>query len=171
MDILAFDATAKRVSISMANRRTLARLAVGLGLAGGLSAFDSSAQRRRRCKHGKRRCGSHCRNLQRDADNCGRCGTRCAAGDGCFDGICLTAEGTCGPTGPCDLEPSCNGNLICRCRATVSGGTRCAIPPPDGPISCGTCETDAPCIALYGPGAVCTRCCSGLGGCAVPCPD
>ena len=65
---------------------------------------------------------------------------------------------------------ACNGVPFCYCRASISGGTRCGMAPPDGAITCGTCRSDGECIARYGHGAFCSDCCGGRGGCAVPCP-
>ena len=41
-----------------------------------------------------RRCGTSCVDLQRDNDNCGRCGMRCASGQQCVDGACCMDVGS-----------------------------------------------------------------------------
>lgn len=33
-------------------------------------------------------CGSNCRDLSRDNNNCGACDQRCPSGTGCVDGVC-----------------------------------------------------------------------------------
>lgn len=116
-------------------------------------------------------CDGRCTDLTTDAANCGACGNQCDAGKACFGGACLTAAGTCASVpDPCDRPvPTCNGGVPCACQVSMTGQTRCAIPPPAIPIICGNCTSDQQCIDQYGPGAFCSMCCGGLGGCAVPC--
>lgn len=127
-------------------------------------------KRQRCCTNGKQECGGACRDLQTDSANCGQCNQACAAGDQCVAGLCLTAASTCGAVDPCGAVNDCGSSPFCKCRSTMAGAIRCSVPPPTTAISSGNCTTDEQCIARFGHGAHCTRCCSGLGGCAVPCP-
>lgn len=127
-------------------------------------------KKRRCCTGGKQACQGACRDLRTDNANCGGCGTACAPGDTCFGGLCLTGAGTCAPTTCRSAVVSCNGGAGCFCRASMSGTTRCGMAPPDAAIVCGTCTSDAQCVARYGHAAFCSDCCGGRGGCAVACP-
>ena len=112
----------------------------------------------------------------------GRPGT-CPAGTACFDGSCVTMQGTC-PTGRnlcTDLGTAqCNGNRFCSCFVSTEGDTRCAHNDgSDGTGSCEQCRSSADCTALFPdiPGVFCvlttgTACCGGdpFGFCLGPCP-
>lgn len=159
--------TARRVAV-----KRLAQLVAGV-VATGVASIDpdgAEAKRKRRCRHGKRRCGKKCRNVQSDAANCGACGNRCGSGEGCYEGLCLTAAGTCAAIiTPCISSPFCNGSAgsaVCNCYQSAAGETRCAGIPATG-ARCGDCSEDAQCSALFGPGAFCSLCC---GQCFIPCP-
>ena len=133
-------------------------------------AGNRKKKKRRCCNNGTQRCQGECRDLRTDNATCGTRGHACEAGDTCFGGLCLTGAGTCAPTSCSGAVTACNGVPFCYCRASISGGTRCGMAPPDGAITCGTCRSDGECIARYGHGAFCSDCCGGRGGCAVPCP-
>ena len=112
----------------------------------------------------------------------GRPGT-CPAGTACFDGACVTLQGTC-PTGRnlcTDLGTAeCNGNRFCSCFVSTEGDTRCAHNDgSDGTGSCEQCRSTADCATLFPdiPGVFCvlttgTACCGGdpFGFCLGPCP-
>jgi len=86
-------------------------------------------------------CSGACVDLMRDTDNCGSCGSRCGAGENCYDGSCLAA---C-PGGFTDCSGTCrdldSDRLNCgACENACLDGERCAS---------GTCEVtcEAPLIS------------------------
>ncbi|HEY6459949.1 MAG TPA: hypothetical protein VIY73_07345 [Polyangiaceae bacterium] len=68
------------------------------------------------CRTGLTSCGPHCVDLTTDTNDCGGCGTQCAAGESCVDGACTYApcacnEVMCGSSccGPTDQFQCVNG--------------------------------------------------------------
>jgi Cys-rich repeat protein len=51
------------------------------------------------CSVGLICCGGLCVNVAADPDNCGACGLACAAGEACYDGVCIAA---CSTDADCD---------------------------------------------------------------------
>jgi len=122
-----------------------------------------------RCPGGGQVCGGVCTDVASDRTNCGSCGILCSAGQGCFEGQCLTAQGTCSPVvDPCLFLPECNGVFSCRCVPAQPGVTRCGMQPSGA--SLGECTTDEQCRTSYGVGAFCSIQCMGNTICNIPCP-
>lgn len=71
--------------------RATRRTAFGLALAGfglGAAPIEASKQKKKRCKNGTVRCGKNCRDVQRDARNCGGCGVVCGDWQDCCASAC-----------------------------------------------------------------------------------
>ena len=94
------------------------------------------------CGDGSQLCGSSCTAVARDAENCGACGKKCAAGEVCSQGACAA---------------SCGGG-------TTKCGTSCADTKSDG-SNCGACGTKC------GPTEVCNagKCASACGAGSTTC--
>jgi hypothetical protein len=73
------------------------------------------------CLAGYTCCGTLCRDLQTDPNNCGSCGHVCASGDSCCSGSCVNEQTSVTHCGACDV--ACSGDGSC-----VSG----ACLPPSG---------------------------------------
>jgi hypothetical protein len=102
-------------------------------------------------------CPGSCTNLANDLNNCGGCGTVCATGEACIEGVCTAA--TCGP-----IEDSCFGQVVCGdgCGTVpvVEGGCFCHqgsscgdVPPcsatsdcPEGSVCAASCCEDLRCL-------------------------
>ncbi len=84
------------------------------------------------CDGGEVACSGACTSVDRDHDNCGRCGDVCPSGLGCVGGTCscMTPMIACG--GAC-LDPSSDRNNcgacdhICPSDQTCTGGSCVAI--------------------------------------------
>jgi hypothetical protein len=105
-------------------RRTLLQGLAGVATAGILGTFFKQADARRKpnrgvlntrvgaekkkgkskkkCKKGTTRCGKACVSIATDKANCGGCGKRCAATEGCLAGTCI----------PCDVCPTCTYRTV-----------------------------------------------------------
>lgn len=139
------------------------------------------------CGSGQTRCGNECRDLQRDADNCGSCNLLCDASNVCVNGIC-----TC-PPGQADCGEGCvdiNSNQVnCgACGNTCSSGqicgggfclTRCDNPSSSIPFFSCPADPGGVCVAVDGEG-VCIILDPGNVSCVpfarescdgAPCPD
>lgn len=57
-------------------------------------------------------CGGECTNTRGDVENCGGCGRRCATGEMCAAGACVSAALACGTV-------TCDAGLICCAGACV----------------------------------------------------
>jgi hypothetical protein len=127
-----------------------------------------------RCPGGGQLCGRICTDLATDSANCGSCGNQCGAGQGCFEGRCLTAVGTCtAGSDACVALIGCNAIASCACWTSVTGAIRCGETPGGGGGSfCGHCTSNEDCISRFGAGAFCAACCGASGRiCKVPCPS
>jgi len=136
----SLDAIARDLATGAISRRTALKRFAAAGLAaaipGGLfasSAFAKCPQSRRcagtccpnhahcvhgkcKCRRGFTKCGTHCRDLQTDPKNCGKCGHKCPAGESCRNGHCK-------PPAECQGVNDCPqpGNPECA-TATCTGG-------------------------------------------------
>lgn len=61
--------------------------------AGGEGKGKNNNNRAKKCKKGRKHCGNKkkCFNLQTSSQHCGNCGTRCATGQFCSNGVCVNA--------------------------------------------------------------------------------
>lgn len=119
-----------------------------------------------KCPMGQSCCGvSGCKNLQTDINNCGQCGTKCAAGATCAGGQCICGGRACGVGEVC-----CNGTCSSTCAVDMAtpardmggggGNCVCASGCPlsmlcVGPNCCyedillgGTCTPDPACLGI-----------------------
>jgi hypothetical protein len=104
-------------------------------------------------------CGSLCYDLRSDVSNCGRCGTKCAAGQVCTAGACKCPDGStgdCTPAGCPTGQASCSGT----CR-DLSGD----------PANCGKCGTACPGGQVCASGQCMLSCPSGETDCGGSCRD
>jgi hypothetical protein len=120
------------------------------------------------CPEGKTPCNERCVNLERNDNNCGCCGNRCADDQECVGGVCQGGPECqcpliCGVVSrPCGATPD-----SCNCVESVEGKKICGADP------CGPeCSSDAECDAIV-PGAICqtpdTGCCGQT--CIFPCGE
>jgi hypothetical protein len=98
------------------------------------------------CGDGSQLCGSTCTVVARDAENCGACGKKCAAGEVCSQGACAL---------------SCNGG-------TTKCGTACADTKSDG-ANCGACGTKCASGEVCSAGKCATTCGAGTTQCGQSC--
>ena len=125
------------------------------------------------CPTGRTRCGDRCVNLQRNENNCGSCGNRCAEEQECVSGACEgggpagCTPGTFGECGSC-THPD-GTTAFCHCGTLADGtGTFCFFG--------GFCRSScADCAVLY-PGTVCVQtpsCNTGTApvACVYPCSN
>lgn len=100
------------------------------------------------CGAGATECGGTCTVVARDAENCGACGKKCAAGELCSAGTCAA---------------SCQSG-------TTKCGTECVDTKSDS-RNCGTCGTKCSGIQVCNAGACANSCTSGLTTCGSACVD
>jgi hypothetical protein len=154
MDSSRFD-TLVRTLGTTGSRRTVLRALGGVVLAalGVTPTGDAEARRRKKkCKHGLKRCGRRCVDRQTDGTNCGSCGTICGPCETCQFGTCRTTcptcqecqNGTCGPVtdgtvcgacgacqqGHCDgqctaTEQCANGSCVAACDPACPSNQAC----------------------------------------------
>ena len=98
------------------------------------------------CGDGSQLCGSTCTVVARDAENCGACGKKCAAGEVCSQGTCAL---------------SCNGG-------TTKCGTACVDTKSDG-ANCGGCGTKCATGEVCNAGKCATTCSNGATQCGQSC--
>ncbi|HEX7604951.1 MAG TPA: hypothetical protein VF316_25200, partial [Polyangiaceae bacterium] len=106
------------------------------------SADDSAAG----CGTGSQACGGVCTVVARDPENCGTCGTKCAAGQVCSQGACAL---------------SCGGG-------TIKCGDLCIDTKADS-ANCGACGTTCTGGQVCSKGACAGTCGSGLAQCGQAC--
>jgi len=106
-------------------------------------------------------CGSACKDLTSDQQNCGKCGNACGAGETCQSGQCLCSAGLldCGGTcippdasncGGCSM--SCASGQVCSsnsCKSSCDPGlTACAkgacVDITNNALNCGACDNKCP---------------------------
>jgi hypothetical protein len=166
MDDYRFDDLARLVS-KQATRRRLTRALGAAGLLAGpllgtSLATPFTAEAKKKCKKGKKRCRGKCVNLRTNPDHCGRCNNACADGKICAGGFCLT---------PCDNPKICGappnscatGGGVC---VKVGGKNACVELQLDClPFAVTSCAGD-PCDA----GRVCAKICCGANDfiCSLP---
>jgi hypothetical protein len=160
----------------------------GLGVAcggGGDSSSDVSGDSEAEteadanpCRTGETLCGGECVDLTNDLDNCGVCGTACAAGEVCSAGDCAVSCG--GGLTECDgicrdLETDLNNCGVCgtACAAgEVCSAGDCAVSCGSGLTDCsGVCrdlETDLNNCGVCGTACAAGEVCS-AGDCVVSC--
>ncbi len=105
------------------------------------------------CGAGETKCGSTCKNLKTDPDNCGQCATACSAGRACEQGECHLA---CAPQ--------------TRCIAGDAGdaGPELCVDTKTNAAHCGACNAACP-SAQFCDGGACDLDCSDAGSkCNVP---
>lgn len=102
------------------------------------------------CPAEQTRCGSACRYLPSDLDNCGACGHACGVSQGCSVGMCFTyTSGACSRSNPVG---ECFGGNVCLGGACVPPSSVCS-PANRG----GACPSAQECInGVCMPSAVCT---------------
>jgi hypothetical protein len=175
MDAERIDVLARSVAIGMNRRRLIAGLVAGLvqpllgdprwAAAGGCGKVgkrcdnngDCCAHAECRggeckCRSGWKDCGNGtCVNRDTDEDNCGACGTVCAAGEACCAGTCADLQADAANCGECDN--ACGDTEAC------IGGACVVTRPVDGcsPICLGTC-CDGNCVDLVQDPANCGAC-------------
>ncbi len=100
------------------------------------------------CGDGQAVCNNRCANVQTDPNNCGACGTTCAAGQACTAGRC---EIVC-PSG----QTLCNGACV-----SIQADR----------ANCGACGMACPAGQVCSMGACATTCGAGLTDCMGSCRD
>ena len=103
-----FDQMTLSLASIQSRRGLLGIIAAGLGGGGlGVDADREAAARKRRrrgrkkrkaCQNGKTKCGSKCRDLSSNENNCGSCGNACGPDETFQDGNCVA-----------DCIPACGG--------------------------------------------------------------
>ncbi|MGO8993749.1 MAG: MXAN_6577-like cysteine-rich protein [Polyangiaceae bacterium] len=108
----------------------------GLGDSGSGGQDSGPADSGPTCASGQSLCGSTCVNESNDPNNCGACGTTCAAGEVCSSGACAcpSGESLCGTT--CVNESS-DPNNCGACGATCAAGQTCS----SGACACASGES------------------------------
>jgi hypothetical protein len=134
-------------------------------------------------------CRLSCVDLRSDPQNCGSCGTACAASEvcdlsqcaaGCSTGLqscggaCVDLESSpehCGACGtPCSPTQDCSGGK-CVCPAnTASCGGAC-VDESNDPNNCGGCGTKCAAGQVCNSGACAGSCSAGLSACSGSCVD
>ena len=133
------------------------------------------------------KCGSECKDLTTDQQNCGTCGVACGAGQTCQAGQCqcsaelLACNGTCVSSdathcGSCTT--TCAGAQVCSnnsCQANCGGGeTACAngacVNVLTNAFNCGTCGNACPAGSVCN-GGVCGCSAAGQMLCGSACID
>ena len=178
-----FDDLVRSLILARSRRAVLGVIAGGLAALGGAGATIIDAKKKHHHKNRKRK------RRKKRKKKCKKQGrvfckkTCCPPGDVCASGQCVTGQGTCevgddacAGTG----DPFCqdaSGEHTCICLTALEGGPRCGVYSGIG-ADCGSCQTDADCIALgLPPGSSCvdssvgTCACSEAekGTCIVPC--
>ncbi len=87
------------------------------------------------CDRGAISCGGQCVDVVSSNENCGACGTRCAADEVCRDGMCALVPGECRPACP-GLQRCVEGRCLCVVGTTC--GSACVDVMTD-PTYCGSC--------------------------------
>jgi hypothetical protein len=102
-------------------------------------------------------CGGQCRDLDRDATNCGRCGSTCAAFQACLGGVCVN-----GPGAACSADAECSRfGGVCVQSVCIAAA---APPTPFCKVVGAACSTSAQCCSgNCGSSGACTSTCSGKG--------
>ena len=113
------------------------------------------------CTTGQKACGSQCKTVATDQENCGACGNVCGAGQTCQNGQCQCSSGLLACNGTCvsSTATHCGG-----CNTTCASGQVCSQN--SCQTTCGSGETqcsDGACVSTTGGDAL--HC----GGCN-PCP-
>lgn len=119
----------------------------GDGAGGSGSSGDGDGDAEGNCSDAQTACGDECTNTSSDPKNCGACGTKCGADEGCSDGECqrfgcTTGQVECG--GSCvDLQrdPDFCGDcdIACGSGQSCSNGS-CVAECPTGELACnGSC--------------------------------
>jgi hypothetical protein len=112
------------------------------------------------CPNGGTLCsGPACRDLQNDPNNCGHCGTVCAAGEMCQTGQCTCPTGQTMCSGQC-VDTQTDPNNCGSCGNACPGGDAC---------SGGTCSGCAPGIPCNGTCISSTETCCGAPGMPLAC--
>ncbi len=143
------------------------------------------------CGAGETRCDDSCVDTSTNRENCGACGTVCAAGEACVSGMCELAcpsgQEACGATchdtmsdtnhcGACGT--ACGAGERCNAGACelscptgqVLCGSFCSDPMSD-PGNCGACGTACGAGEVCSAGSCATSCAPGTTDCAGACVD
>jgi hypothetical protein len=163
-----FDAFAKKVAQpdAVGRRSILGRVALlfaGVGAGVVASETPSFAATGGSCPPGLKLCGTKCRVVTIDPDNCGACGTKCGPNEICRRGTCrvLQADPTCPGSetwcGACVNTQTSTSNCgscghKCAAGETCSGGV-CQTAPECGTAS--DCGVDTECVTYTCAQGVC----------------
>ena len=144
------------------------------------------------CGPGTTQCGAGCTVTDFDPNNCGTCGTKCAAGQVCSGGKCTTNDcnggatkcgdkcidnqndpANCGACGnACPIGQVCSGG---KCDLNCNGGTtRCnnvCVDSASDPANCGQCGNKCLTGFVCNAGNCDTKCGAGLTQCGQACID
>ena len=139
------------------------------------------------CAASQTQCGSVCKDLSADQQNCGACGNACGTGQACQAGQCQCSAGLLACNGACvasdashcgGCSTTCAGGQVCSnnsCQASCGAGeTMCAggacVNVMNNALNCGTCGTQCPAGSVCNGGA-CGCSASGQMLCGNACVD
>ena len=139
------------------------------------------------CSAGQTKCGSECKDLTADQQNCGTCGIACGAGQTCQAGQCQCSAGLLACNGTCvssdashcgTCTSACAGAQVCSnnsCQSSCAGDeTACAggacVKVMTNALNCGTCGNACPAGSVCN-GGVCGCSAAGQMLCGSACID
>src|SRR4051812_12045094 len=139
------------------------------------------------CATGQMKCGSECKDLTSDQQNCGACGNACGTGQTCQSSTCMCTAGLLACGGACvasdashcgGCSTACTGGQVCSPNACQSSGgagePQCSggacVDTRSNALNCGACGTQCPAGSVCN-GGVCGCSMAGQMLCANACVD